>query len=269
MSPAEIRSRIAEKRAKGANTAITEDEENLLVDALQQMRENESLTQGASFAHQSPTSAPHSISSFGGSSIRQSAQSTSSSLTHSILSFTDSPGGRSSKRHSNNLFAGQFRELQYIRKARDRQGSNRSLLSGSQSDTSDGITSAYAYQDNIRPSTPENTASSTSNTSSPEEKTGIRSAPLQGSLPFDQSSSSVVPLHFSRALSQKQLKRLSTSLEEVIRELEEEQEDQVLVPRSGPSRSASNGSAGLTFNVNVTLGLILHNTDSVLAGHAR
>lgn len=220
----------------------------MLFEALNRMRaENagaDKMDDGeALHVKEDPASAPYTTSEFSHSETRQSSMSTtttSSSYVHDSSYVSASPGSRSSKRHSNNLFgSGQFRDLRYMRQASNRNGSSRSVLSVTPSEMTTGSganASAYTYADSLRPVTPENRTPSASVASSPNDKTPmVRSAPLQPPRPYNEVSARVTELRFSKPLTRMQLKRMSTSLEEVIREMEEDTDDKVLLPRSAAS----------------------------------
>ncbi|KAL5511529.1 hypothetical protein ACEPAH_4746 [Sanghuangporus vaninii] len=261
----DLRNRFAEQRAKGADNQISEEEEDMLLDMLSKIRAH-----GAGFASKAtkasapeePTSSivrseqsSSSISSNDAgsstsSTVRQSTQSsaTMSSGTGSDPSFSpSSPSSRSSKRHSNNLFAGnQLRDMRYMRKSSNRTiSSSRSALSSTQSEsTTENIANALidSYSEgNLRPSTPEsNNTPTASPSSSPVSATLTRSRNLSDSSAVDDGLGSLPApsaLRLSRQLTSVQIQRMSMSLEEAIKRIEEdtieeEADDQVLVPRT-------------------------------------
>lgn len=263
MSLDDLKSRFAQQRAKGAEHQISEEEEDMLLDMLSRIRAQntggrdrvQSDSGSSTYVKSEPPSAGYTTSEFGRSTGRQSTQSTttlSSGIAYDSPTMTGSPSSRASKRHSNNLFAGQFRDMRYMRKASTRtMGSNRSVLSASPSESTTGSTANAlidSYADSFRPVTPENTTPSVSATSSPSifgtptQSTVISQLSLEDGLgPLGGASTS----KFGKHLSNLQLKRMSISLEEVIREIEEEADDEVLVPRSSTStqRPLSNSNA--------------------------
>lgn len=232
----DLRTRFAEQREKGARAHISEEEEDMLVDALSRMRGHggkggaTSTDSSGHFLSKESTSGgsmSESTSSFG----RQSGQSSISAMSMARES-SDASGsvtGRVSKRHSNNLFAGQFRDFQYMKRPSSKNGSGRSMLSSLSEKSSRSELASLSTTASPRPTTPESTALSASVESSPEE-TG-----MQPHLTVAQSPAApngVAALHFARRLSQAQLQRMSASLHGVLQELEEETDDRVLVPRS-------------------------------------
>ncbi|TDL27580.1 hypothetical protein BD410DRAFT_762665 [Rickenella mellea] len=234
----DMRSRFAEQRVKGAGNTISEEEEEMLFDALNRMRSGGSVQKSGggndSSETQVPSSAPHSVSNFEQNEARQSTMSsTTSSSGVGVLS----PSPSFTKRRSNNFFgSSHHRDQGYIRQASlPRSGSNRSVLSGTPSEMTT-LTSAYTYSDSIRPATPEDSSTTTSVASSPNDKvSGIRSAPLNAPKPFETLTGTVTELRFAKPLTKAQLQRMSVTLEEVIREIEEDSaDDKVLLPRSHP-----------------------------------
>ena len=274
MSLDDLKSRFAQQRATGTGQVISEEEEDMLLEALSRIRGSNAAasSRGTASGSDSSTyvknevpSSPFSGSDFGHSSVRESSLSAAtsstglheSSMEGSSLSL--SPSGRSAKRHSNNMFGGGFKDRSYIRKQTTRTGgSNRSILSTSPSETS-GSALLDAYTDAPRPVTPENaTPSILSSNSSPSDKSSsmTRSPILSvASVDEDSSASGTSTLRFSKRLTNSQLKRMSTSLEKVIREIEEEAEDQVLVPRT----PITNGMFTAAKSTSVTMDTVSHN----------
>ncbi|EJD05954.1 uncharacterized protein FOMMEDRAFT_132375 [Fomitiporia mediterranea MF3/22] len=267
----DLRNRFAEQRAKGAENQISEEEEDMLLDMLSRIRAHgtghggpasktsvttESNNSSVRSDPSSTSVSSNDAASSASSTVRQSTQSTttmssapgSSELSHSPVS----PSSRSAKRHSNNLFGGgQLRDIRYMRKSSNRTiSSSRSALSSTQSEsTTENIANALidSYSDgHARPITPENSTSTINAPSSP-----ISAASSDRSMNLSMSSSieeGVAPLagssalRLSRQLTTGQVKRMSMSLEEAIRKIEEEADDQVLVPRSTTS-AQQNGNA--------------------------
>lgn len=183
------------------------------------------------------------------STVRQSAQSTLSSIAGASTFGSGSVSSRASKRHSNNLFnAGQTRDMRYMRKTSNRtMSSNRSVLSSVTSDSTSGsVANALidSYADGQgRPVTPENEPSGISESPSPPS-----TKPSEPSSSLDTASSDDglerlrnASQRLSRQLTQGQIQRISMSLEGVFREIEEEAEDQVLVPRISTSTQQDGG----------------------------
>lgn len=253
----DLRYRFAEQRAKGAENQISEEEEDMLLEMLSRIR-----TQGGSSGNlKQHTKSPDAAatmrkepsqgslsSSDAPSTVRQSTQSTT---TVSSAGYEQpgsmSPTSRGSKRHSNQLFAGgQLRDLRTMRKTSNRTiSSNRSGLSSAVSELSTSGSVANVidfYSDNAaRPATPENTSpplSTTSSPVSPIRNSSVSSAEdILGPLP------STSNLRLKKDLTNNQIHRISMSLDDALKGIEEEAEDQVLVPRTSTSVQG-NGSGG-------------------------
>jgi hypothetical protein len=132
----------------------------------------------------------------------------------------------SSKRYSNNLFgSGRFRDYSYMRSV-----SQAKTASMRTSDSS--RTHTVSYADSMRPTTPDATSSS-SPPSSPE-KLAVRSAPLAAPAPYGGQPLSVAEYRLSKTLGPSVLRRASLALEEAIKAIEEEAEDEIVMPRSPP-----------------------------------
>jgi len=162
-------------------------------------------------------------------SIHSSDQSSSvrSSSATATSSLTSSPGGRSQKRYSNNLFgSGRLRDYSYIRSV----ASNKTSTSRSASIAPSESSLNTRYVNGLRPVTPEGNGGSSSSHSSPEKLP--HSAPLIPSAPYGgQTASEYRP---SRPVGASTYKRASRALEDAIREIEEDVEDEILMPRSAP-----------------------------------
>lgn len=164
------------------------------------------------------------------SSFRQSIQSTttvSSSLPPSSLS--SSPSNRSTKRYSNNLFgSGRFRDYAYLRSATKGGSRTQSFTPTESSQSYLGTTSSVA--ESLRPITPESSGVISSVQSSPDEKFDQPAAlVLTGS--YVEQPLSVAEYRITKTLGPSVLKRASLALEEAIKELEEEAEDEIVMPR--------------------------------------
>ena len=268
----DLRSRFAEQRAKGAENQISEEEEDMLLDMLSRIRAHGAGLGGAhpksssasdtyqSVVRSDPSSASVSSNDAASSTSSTVRQSTQSSAAMSVNSGSSSaydpshspasPSSRSSKRHSNNLFsAGHFRDVRYMRKSSNRTiSSSRSALSSTQSEsTTENVANALidSYSEGImRPMTPENTTPTASPSASPvspavNRSVNMSSSSIEDSLgPLPGAST----LRISRQLTGNQIQRMSMSLEEAIKKIEEEADDQVLVPRSTSSMQ-QNGNA--------------------------
>jgi serine/arginine repetitive matrix protein 2 len=249
---------FAEQRSRGATNAITEEEEDLVLDALKKMRTDWS-TGAASSDEDDVVGALHTLSGTRKSSGQSqfSTQSDVSSTTPSSPMNGDgsSRTSKREKRYTNNVFgSGQFRDRTYLRSV-PRQNSSRSILSNdSRRGNSSANTSLYSNSPSVRPMTPE-MHSATSAPSSPNDSNGsreelgtsTRSAPLAAPYPYATTPTSVAAYRLSKTFASSALPRVAASLDEVVSQLEEAGDDQVLVPRISqlhkPVALASSGSS--------------------------
>jgi serine/arginine repetitive matrix protein 2 len=227
---------FAEQRSRGAANAITEEEEDLVLDALSKMRSD--WGNGAvSSDDDDVVGALQTLSGHGRGSPRSN---TSSTVPNSPMN-GDGTGrtSRSAKRYTNNIFgSGQFRDRTYLRSV-PRQNSNRSMASNdSRRANSSANTSLYSNSPSGRATTPE-MQSATSVPSSPNDSSGsreeldmaTRSAPLVAPYPYATAPTSVAAYRLSKTFAGAALPRVAASLDEVVSRLEEPGDDEVLVPR--------------------------------------
>lgn len=185
----------------------------MLLETLGRMRSRTSALSGKSQDNVNELVDQHSIKSM----------STTSSAIHA--SVTSSPSGRSTKRYSNNLFgSGRFRDYTYFRNAgtgHGRTGSTPARVpSITPTETSISIQEITSLPDSFQPVT----SDGSSIQSSIENKVISTPNPFvisDGQLPVPDPSL---------------LKRASMAFADAIKELEEETEDEVVMPRlSRPS----------------------------------
>ena len=167
-----------------------------------------------------------------GETTRNSTKSSSSS------SASSSPSSRSTKRYSNNLFgSGRLRDYTYL-KSRGSTSSSVHTTSLTPTEASEKTVSLSSF----RPVTPDASSNPSSVQSSPNEKGPIRSTPVVPSSPsgeqqFQAITAAEYRLH--KTLGPSVLKRASMALDEAIREIEDEVEDEILLPRSVPAPRGS------------------------------
>lgn len=164
-------------------------------------------------------------------SYRQSIQSTSTVVSSLPSSSPSSLSGRSAKRYSNNLFSsGRFRDYSYLRNA-TKNGSLRtqSLTPTESSQSYIGNTSSIT--DSLRPVTPDNNTLTSSTQSTPNERAFEHPASLVLTGSYEEQPLSVAEYRITKTLGPSVLKRASLALEEAIKELEEEAEDEIVMPR--------------------------------------
>ncbi|ESK96909.1 hypothetical protein Moror_6487 [Moniliophthora roreri MCA 2997] len=191
-----LKSRLADQRARGAENHITEEEEDMILETLG-LRPRTPLS--------SAERSQENLSLEGGS-MRQSIRSsnTPSSVSPSISS---SPSGRS-KRYSNNLFgSGRLRDYSYSR-----------MRAQSRKDTS-----SVATVESQTPSSSQNSTLIADGTASSSSGTPPTS--------HDEPSSEY---QANKSMASAVFKRGSLALEEAIRELEEDADDEIVMPRSAP-----------------------------------
>lgn len=152
--------------------------------------------------------------------------SNTASTTYPASSITSSP--RSTKRYSNNLFSsGRLRDYGYIRAISQR--THRSAVSITQTESSQSLREVTSLNsiESLRPSSPDG-GGHVSPPSSPNDKTPVaRTASLVSSnedLPPQSSVDNGSGLRLS--------KRASAALAQVIKEFEEEAEDEIVMPRT-------------------------------------
>ena len=217
----QLRSRLADQRTRGAENQITEEEEEMFLDTLERIR-----PKNAQSTSQDTTDE--------GETARNSIKSSSSS------SVSSSPSSRSTKRYSNNLFgSGRLRDYTYLKtvtSSRGSTGSSAHTTSLTLTEASEKTVSLSSF----RPVTPDASSNPSSVQSSPNEP--IRSTPAAPSSPsgeqqFQAITAAEYRLH--KTLGPSVLKRASMALDEAIREIEDEVEDEILLPRSVPAPRGS------------------------------
>lgn len=224
----DLRSRFAEQRARGVDHQISEAEEDMLLDTLGRIRSRTSVTPERS---QESIVDGEEISN-GRQSIRSTAPSSSS--------LTSSPSGRSAKRYSNNLFgSGRLRDYSYLRSTTSTKSSAGSTRTVSLTPTeSSTITrgNVSSLTESLRPLTPEGSTNSQSGHSSPNERGSVRSAPSIPPAPYGEQMQvlSAAEYRLQKTLGPSALKRASLALEEAIKEIEDEVEDEIVMPRTAP-----------------------------------
>ena len=240
-----VRSKLAERRANGFQDTITEEEEDMLISALSLIRptnggsSKEKNATTTVVAEDTVSSLPYSSSELGSlrSNTRTSVQSSAAFSTSSgSSSFLDPKhasltGSRSSKRHSSNLFASShFRDVKVMRKSAGKTGSTRSISSSTASEQTNGSTTNSSVDtERPRPSTPDRNTSVSNDSLSENSGPGYSPSSTGNAEP---QSAIVHPLRFPKHVTESQIRRMSAQLQGVLREMEEDAEDKVLVPRS-------------------------------------
>ncbi|KAI1788495.1 hypothetical protein LXA43DRAFT_1097318 [Ganoderma leucocontextum] len=249
----ELKSKFAEQRARGSQNQVTEEEEDMILEALGRFH-GRSRSRGKQSARRvgdgrgSTAEGEDDDADPVPQTVRSSDSTTTPSLrgTSSMASIASTKGSLSSRRMSNNLFgSGKFRDQAYfLRTANPRRGgrgtgSIAQSESGASMSTVDSArgehnTSMYSDNQSLRPTTPEDsTYTFGSAPSSPENASTLSKDRSSRSILGEQSDySSTLSRRLSKALSPDGLKRASLALDQAIRELEEEGDDEIVMERS-------------------------------------
>nr|VWP00497.1 SGE1 protein [Ganoderma boninense] len=249
----ELKSKFAEQRARGSQNQVTEEEEDMILEALgrfhgrsrsrgkQRARESEDGRGSAAEGEDDDADPVH-------QAVRSSDSTTAPSLrgASSMASISSAKNSLSSRRMSNNLFgSGKFRDQAYfLRTANPRRGGrgtgsiaqSESNASMSTVESARGEHNTSLYSDNLslRPTTPEDSAYTFGSApSSPENASTLLKDRSSLSILGEQSDySSTLSRRLSKALPPDGLKRASLALDQAIRELEEEGDDEIVMERS-------------------------------------
>ena len=219
----DLRSRFAEQRARGAPNQITEEEEDMILETLGRLRAKNAVISDAE--------ASRPLMNTETSPDRHSRSSNTTSSTIYPVSSVSSSSSRYAKRYSNNLFgSGRFRD-NYIRSLSSQRSTSNRSFSIAPTDSSHSLKEKdSSYSDSLRRGTPDGSAAPSSIPSSPNEKTPIgRSASLTST---SDESAPGADRSLAYALNPISIQRASLALEGVIRELEEEAEDEIVMPRT-------------------------------------
>jgi serine/arginine repetitive matrix protein 2 len=211
----DLKTRLAEQRARGAENHLSEEEEDMFLQTIGRLR-----------------SKPSSSSTSGDSTHSQFRDSVRSGET-STTSIPSSPP--SNKRYSNNMFgSGKFRDYTYLRSvAKERTG--RTSL-GRQSASSTALSTITRSGKSSDMSIPEESSNDLYPTPHDSDATPLASGIEPSAAELEQG--------IVKTFQPGHLRRASMALDEVIREIEEEVEgdgdDEILIPRSpAPERASS------------------------------
>ncbi|PCH38460.1 hypothetical protein WOLCODRAFT_115527 [Wolfiporia cocos MD-104 SS10] len=274
----DLKSKFAEQRARGSQHQVTEEEEDMILEALERLHAKNGRQRAASTSGEEAdgelTSAPSETadsSSASPSMTRQSIRSMgtmNSNVPESVTSSAAPSPAKSShqaRRMSNNLFgSGKFRDQAYLRSANQarRGGSGRTPLPIARSDSTMSMStmassragqnnSVYSDNQSLRPSTPEGSSYTPSNSvpSSPNKDQMFERQSAQRSVAAHSRSGSTaeakaVSTRLSRQLTSEGLRRASLALEQAIKEMEEEGDDEIVMERFPISHAPSNSQSG-------------------------
>ena len=216
-----LRSRLADQRIRGAENQITEEEEEMFLETLERIRPRNASSTSNDSINQGETGARNAIKS-----------TTTSSLS-------SSPSLRSTKRYSNNLFgSGRLRDYTHLKSTSSR-GSTGSSSTRTISLTPTEASEKTVSLSSIRPVTPDAASNTSSSVQSSSNETGdpIYFAPVVPSAPYSEQQFQVITAaeyRLQKTLGSSVLKRASMALDEAIREIEDEVEDEILLPRTVP-----------------------------------
>ena len=211
-----LKSRLAEQRARGAENYLSEEETDMFLQTLGRMRSKPSASSTSSDSTHSPAR---------GSLL--SAETSTSSVT--------STSG-SSKRYSNNMFgSGKFRDHTYLRSvAKERSGKG----SAGKRSAANFPTSSRTFKTSDAPIPEESPQTDTEPSVHDSDTTALASGV--------ETSTSELEQTIIKTFRAGHLQRASMALDEVMREFEEKSDDegdgddQILIPRSpAPGRASS------------------------------
>ncbi|EMD34457.1 hypothetical protein CERSUDRAFT_117312 [Gelatoporia subvermispora B] len=255
----DLKLKFAEQRARGSEKQVSEEEEDMILEALSRLRAESAHTRprADSATSRSQDERPDRSPTIPPSPGLAPSELTPTSVLHtspSMTSLSSTKGSHSNRRMSNNLFgSGKLRDQSYLRsvqQTRRTTGSTRTYSvtpSESNMSISSGMTSsrrgqnASIYSDNqsLRPVTPDGSSSvpSSSAPSSPNNDRKFEREQTEtptSRTPHTEDEPETAPLNtrISKALLPQGLHRASMALDEVIRELEEEGDDEILMERS-------------------------------------
>ncbi|KAG5647136.1 hypothetical protein DXG03_001091 [Asterophora parasitica] len=267
-----LRSRLADQRARGAANHISEEEEEMIFDTLRSFRSKpnaaslsgENLTLNSTSNSYLPVQENYDFRQ--SSSTMMSSSAASLAPSSASPSVTSSPSKSTGKRYSNNLFgSGRFNDYNYLRSVTKQGGGtsgNGRLRTESLTPTESSVrnvnastnTSSLSDSTSLRPVTPESSGYNTNSIVSSVQSTPSLHDIFSGSsdsrtamplsTPYGEQGQgnpvSVAGYRISKTLGPSALKRASMALEEVIKEFEEEAEDEILMPRSPPIPPSGN-----------------------------
>lgn len=232
----DLKGRFADQRARGSENRITEEEEDMILDALR-FRSRGSNNAQPSQETLSPDDQP----------------------LPSSTNLTASPSGSSrSKRYSNNLFgSGRLRDYKYMRSKASLTGSTRSnsSVTPTESSVAAGRINSIAEStstSSLRPMTPEGAASASISSIVSSLQTGLSPPQQEDESLAESSTSNISSSGYGaeessissggmsttsiecklKTMDPGALKRASLALQAAIKELEDETEDEIVLPRS-------------------------------------
>ncbi|KAF6764784.1 hypothetical protein DFP72DRAFT_1120488 [Ephemerocybe angulata] len=241
----DLRSKFAEQRAKGVDHTISEEEEDMLLETLGKLKGRR--YSGSHSAERSGDSA---------SALSDEGQTEESSVSSATVKSLGGKGGSGSganasgsspakaKRYSNNLFgSGRLRDYTYLRSVASSRnsagGSSKaaSITPSEESTHNPRLANTTSFADSIASSS--STPPTDSNADESVLSLPSTGANDQGSVRSTSSSVneaiSAAEYRLQKSLGPAGLKRASVALENVIKEIEDEElEEEIVMPRSTP-----------------------------------
>ena len=215
----ELKSKLAEQRARGAENYLSEEETDMFLQTLGRMRPKPSASSTSSDSTLSPARG----------SIRSTDTTTSS--------VTSTPA--SAKRYSNNMFgSGKFRDHTYLRSVAKERAAKGSAAG--KRGAANPSTSSRTYKISDAPIPEESAHTDTENSAHDSDTTALASGAETSASELEQS--------IVKTFQPGHLRRASMAIDEVMRQFEEkvdgdgdgDGDDQILIPRSpAPDRASS------------------------------
>ncbi len=213
----DLKSRLADQRARGAENYLSEEETDMFLQTLGRMRSKPSASSTSSDSIHSPA--------------RGSLRSTDTT-TSSVVSTSGS-----TKRYSNNMFgSGKFKDHTYLRSvAKERAGKG----SAGKRSTANSSINTHNYKASDAPIPEESTLTDNELSAHDSDATALASGA--------ESSTSELQQSIVKTFRPGHLQRASMALDEVIREFEDkvdgdgdgDGDDKILIPRSPAPERAS------------------------------
>ncbi|KAI0781338.1 hypothetical protein BD413DRAFT_600720 [Trametes elegans] len=266
----ELKSKFAEQRARGSQHQVSEEEEDMILEALGRLHRRNSRSHGQQQSGYESSDGRANAADGEDDDVdpmRESLASNSAATPSlhgapSMTSISSTKGSQTSRRMSNNLFgSGKFRDQAYFLRnthtgRRTGRGGGALALSDSSMSMSttgsaraENSTSMYSDNQSLRPVTPEGSTYTFSGSAPSSPGNNSTLSKDRGSQQSDYASSSLSK-RLSRALSRDGLRRASLALDQAIRELEEEGDDEIVMERSpvvhAPPRDMNGSLAGPT-----------------------
>lgn len=207
-----LRNRLADQRARGAENQITEEEEDMLLDALGRLRIRRNTVESS---QESLNGTGDPASGAGGVDENGKKSSTSS---------TSTTNGRSGKRYSNNLFSSsRLRDYTYLRTMSSSKSSSSSTRTVSLTPTEASVQKMSTSS--LLPVTSDQTVTPPASTHLTDVETNEDTTPYLVE---------AVEYQLQTQLGPSNLNRASMALQQAIKEIEDELEEEILLPRTTP-----------------------------------